>query len=66
MGRRLFSLQAAHRDLHRTHHSARHQLESHCQRAGKPCLIYAGDGVSGFAVAMAQVSRGEFSLTDAD
>lgn len=50
----------------RVSHAARHQLESHCQRAGKPCLIYPGDGVSGFAVAMAQVSRGEFSLTDCD
>lgn len=50
----------------RVSHAARHQLESHCQRAGKPCLIYPGDGVSGFAVAMAQVSRGEFSLTDGD
>lgn len=50
----------------RVSHAARHQLESHCQRAGKPCLIYPGGGVSGFAVAMAQVSRGEFSPTDLD
>lgn len=50
----------------RVSHAARHQLESHCQRAGKPCLFYPGDGVSGFAVAMAQMSRGGFSLANGD
>lgn len=45
---------------------ARRQLEKHCQRAGKPCLFYPGEGVSGFVVAMTQVSRGGFSLTAGD
>lgn len=46
----------------RVSHSAYHHVKSHCKRAGKPCLFYQGGGVSGFAVAMSRVQRGEFSL----
>ena len=46
----------------RVSHNAYHHVKSHCKRAGKPCLCHQGGGVSGFAVAMNQVRRGEFSL----
>lgn len=44
-------------------HSAYYNLKNHCKRTGKPCLFFKGAGVSSFAVAMARLSRGEFSLT---
>lgn len=44
-------------------HNAYYHVKAHCKRVGKPCLFYKGGGVSGFAVAMARLSRGEFSLS---
>lgn len=46
----------------RISHSAYYHVKSHCKRVGKPCLFYRGGGVSGFAFAMARLSRGESSL----
>lgn len=46
-------------------HSAYFNLKSHCKRSGKPCLFFKGAGVSSFAVAMARLSRGEFSMAGA-
>lgn len=46
----------------RISHNAYYHVKAHCKRVGKPCLFYRGGGVSGFAVAMARVSRGEFSV----
>jgi hypothetical protein len=43
-------------------HSAYYQVKNHCKRVGKPCLFYKGAGVSGFALAMSRVLRGEFSV----
>ena len=43
-------------------HSAYYQLKRHCKRTGKPCLLFKGAGVSGFAVALAQLSSGRISL----
>mgnify|MGYP002138093228 FL=1 len=43
-------------------HNAYYHVKSHCKRVGKPCLFYKGGGVSGFAFAMARLSRGESSL----
>lgn len=43
-------------------HSAYYQIKNQCKQVGKPCLFFRGAGVSGFALAMARVSRGEFSL----
>lgn len=44
-------------------HTAYYNLKSHCKRTGKPCLFFKGTGVSSFAVAMARIARGEFSLS---
>lgn len=46
----------------RISHNAYYHVKSHCKRVGKPCLFYKGGGVSGFAFAMARLSRGESSL----
>jgi hypothetical protein len=43
-------------------HSAYYQLKRHCKRTGKPCLLFKGAGVSGFAMALAQLSSGRISL----
>lgn len=43
-------------------HSAYYQVKSHCKRVGKPCLFYAGGGLSSFAQAMDRINRGEYSL----
>lgn len=43
-------------------HNAYHHVKSHCKKAGKPCLFYPGGGVSGFAVAVERVRRGEYSV----
>lgn len=43
-------------------HSAYYNLKQHCKRSGKPCLFFKGAGVASFAVAMARVGKGEFSL----
>ena len=37
-------------------HSAYYQLKRQCKRSGKPCLLFKGAGVSGFAVALARLS----------
>lgn len=50
----------------RISHNAYYHVKAHCKRVGKPCLFYRGGGVSGFAVAMARVSRGEFSVAGAE
>jgi hypothetical protein len=44
-------------------HSAYYQFKNHCKRVGKPRLFYKGAGVSGFALEMSRVLRGEFSVT---
>jgi hypothetical protein len=44
-------------------HSAYYQVNNQCKRVGKPCLFYKGAGVSGFALAMSRVLRGEFSVS---
>ena len=43
-------------------HAAYFHIKRQCKRSGKPCLLYKGAGVSGFAVALARLSAGEFSL----
>jgi len=43
-------------------HNAYYHVKAHCKRVGKPCLFYRGGGISGFAVAMARIGRGEYSL----
>ena len=43
-------------------HSAYYQLKRQCKRSGKPCLLFKGAGLSGFAVALARLSVGQFSL----
>lgn len=47
-------------------HNAYYHVKAHCKRVGKPCLFYKGGGVSGFAVAMARLGRGEYSLAGVD
>jgi hypothetical protein len=47
-------------------HNAYYHVKAHCKRVGKPCLFYKGGGVSGFAVAMARLGRGEYSLAGAE
>ena len=43
-------------------HSAYYQLKRQCKRSGKPCLLFKGAGISGFAVALARLAAGQFSL----
>ena len=46
-------------------HAAYHQLKRHCKRSGKPCLLFRGASVSGFAVALARLSAGQVSIAAA-
>lgn len=46
-------------------HAAYHQLKRHCKRSGKPCLLFRGASVSGFAVALARMSAGQVSIAPA-
>lgn len=46
-------------------HAAYHQLKRHCKRNGKPCLLFRGASVSGFAVALARLSAGQVSIAAA-
>ncbi len=46
-------------------HSAYYQLKRQCKRNGKPCVLFKGAGISGFAVALARLSSGQFSLAGA-
>lgn len=43
-------------------HAAYYKLKQHCKRTGKPCLLFKGAGVSGFAVALARLSAGQASI----
>lgn len=43
-------------------HAAYYQLKRHCKRYGKPCLLFRGAGVSGFAVALARLAAGQTSI----
>lgn len=43
-------------------HTAYYQLKRQCKRSGKPCLLFKGAGVSGFAVALARLPSGRVSL----
>ena len=43
-------------------HSAYYQLKRQCKRVGKPCLLFKGAGVSGFALALARLSAGQCSV----
>ena len=45
-------------------HSAYYQLKRQCKRSGKPCLLFKGAGVSGFAVALARLSAGQTTLSN--
>lgn len=42
-------------------HAAYFKLKHHCKRTGKPCLLFKGAGVSGFALALTRLTAGEFS-----
>lgn len=44
-------------------HSAYYQLKRQCKRSGKPCLLFKGSGISGFAVALARLAAGQSSLS---
>lgn len=46
-------------------HSAYYQVKRQCKRKSKPCLLFKGAGVSGFAIALARLSSGQNSLNDA-
>jgi len=43
-------------------HAAYYKLKQHCKRTGKPCLLFKGAGVSGFAAALARLSAGQASI----
>lgn len=45
--------------------TAYYKLKQHCKRTGKPCLLFKGAGVSGFAVALARLSAGQASIAGA-
>jgi hypothetical protein len=45
-------------------HNAYYTLKQHCKRAGKPCLLFKGGGVSSFAVALARLSAGQVSIAE--
>lgn len=47
-------------------HAAYFHIKRQCKRIGKPCLLYKGSSVSGFAVALARLSAGEFSLAGSE
>lgn len=44
-------------------HNAYYQLKRHCKRTGKPCVLFKGASISGFAVALARLSSGRASLS---
>ena len=44
-------------------HNAYYQLKRHCKRTGKPCVLFKGASISGFAVALARLSSGRVSLS---
>ncbi|OHC63859.1 MAG: hypothetical protein A2045_03145 [Rhodocyclales bacterium GWA2_65_20] len=46
-------------------HAAYYQLKRHCKRSGKPCLLFRGASVSGFAVALARLAAGQVSIAGA-
>lgn len=46
-------------------HAAYYKLKQHCKRTGKPCLLFKGAGVSGFAVALARLAAGQASIASA-
>lgn len=46
-------------------HAAYHALKRHCKRTGKPCLLFKGASVTGFALALARLSAGQISLPGA-
>lgn len=46
-------------------HTAYYQVKRQCKRKQKPCLLFKGAGVSGFAIALARLTSGQSSLTDA-
>lgn len=37
-------------------HTACHQVKRHCRQVGKPCLLYRGGGLPGFAAALARIA----------
>lgn len=45
-------------------HTAYYQVKRQCKRKQKPCLLFKGAGVSGFAIALARLTSGQSSLTD--
>ena len=47
-------------------HAAYYKLKQHCKRTGKPCLLFKGAGVSGFAVALARLAAGQASIAGAE
>ncbi len=47
-------------------HAAYYKLKQHCKRTGKPCLLFKGAGVSGFAVALARLATGQASIAGSE
>lgn len=47
-------------------HAAYYKLKQHCKRTGKPCLLFKGAGVSGFAVALARLAAGQASIAGSE
>ena len=47
-------------------HTAYYKLKRHCKRTGKPCLLFKGAGVSGFAVALARLAAGQTSIAGSE
>jgi hypothetical protein len=46
-------------------HAAYFQVKRHCKRCDKPCLLFEGAGVSGFAAALARLAAGQASIAGA-
>lgn len=44
-------------------HNAYYQVKRQCKHSDKPCLLFKGAGISGFAVALARLSSGRVSLS---
>ena len=43
-------------------HNAYYQVKRQCKHSDKPCLLFKGAGISGFALALAQLSSGRVTI----
>lgn len=43
-------------------HAAYYSLKRHCKRSSKPCLLFKGSGISGFAVALTRAANGQANI----